>query len=362
MHSMLKDVQYAFRALVKRPLLTLTVATTLGLGLGANAAIFNLIDRIVLRPYAFDATDAVVLLSETGPRIHDAQESVAPANFLDWRAQATQVGFLSAYRWWDANLTERDDPERLPGFQITSGFFEALGATPALGRTFVRDDETYGRHRVVILSDALWRRRFAADPSVLGRTIIVDREPHQVVGVMPPRFSFPDGSQIWAPIAFDPRTPPRRDSRNLTAIGRLQPGATLADAQSDVSARDPPRPCLPRGESRSRRARLHAHAGDARRRPRPDALVVAGVSLHRAAHRLREHREPPAGACGRPQARDRRSPRPRRQPPANHPGVAHRKRSARVDCGAPGAGVRVDQSLRHQGQHAGQHSPLRARL
>jgi putative ABC transport system permease protein len=235
MYTLIKDLRYAWRALFKRPALTLTVAATLGLGLGANAAIFNLIDRLVLRPYPLKDPDRAVLFSETGPRLQYKEESVSPANFLDWRAQTRTVAFLSAYLWWDANLVERGEPERLQGFYVTSGFFEALDVRPARGRTFVRDDETFGRHRVILLSDALWRRRFDADPAIVGRSVIVDGVPHQVVGVMPPRFSFPNGSEIWAPLAFDPKTPPPRDVRNLTPIARLVPGKSLEDAQSELS-------------------------------------------------------------------------------------------------------------------------------
>jgi putative ABC transport system permease protein len=235
MNSAIKDVRYAWRVLFKRPLVTLTVAVTLGLGLGANAAIFNLIDRLVLRPYPLDDPDSVVLLSETAPTVNDKKESVSPANFFDWRAGSQTLSFLSGCAWWDANLVERDEPERLPGFTVTSGFFEALKVQPALGRTFVRDDETFGRHRVVILGDGLWRRRFHADPAIVGRSTIIDGEPYQVSGVMPPRFAFPEGSQIWAPLAFEPTTPPRRDARYLTVIGRLRPGRTLDDVQSEFS-------------------------------------------------------------------------------------------------------------------------------
>lgn len=132
MSTLMKDVRYAWRALFKRPLLTLTVATTLAVGLGANAAIFNLIDRLILRPYPLEDPDGVVLLSETGPRLQDRKEAVSPANFFDWRAQTRTLTFVSAYAWWDANLVERGDPERLPGFQITSGFFEAMRVQPAV--------------------------------------------------------------------------------------------------------------------------------------------------------------------------------------------------------------------------------------
>ncbi len=231
----LKEIQYGCRALVKRPLLTLTVIVTLALGLGANAAIFNLIDRLVLRPYPLDDPDSVVLLSETGPGLEFTKESVSPANFYDVRAASRTLENLSAYVWWDANLVDRGNPERLPGFRITSGLFEALGVRPSLGRTFVRDDETYGRHHVVIIGDGLWKRRFAADPSVVGRTVMVDGEPHQIVGVMPSRFAFPDGSQIWAPVAFDPKTPPPRRPRYFTPIGKLRTGGTLEAVQSEMA-------------------------------------------------------------------------------------------------------------------------------
>jgi putative ABC transport system permease protein len=235
MSGMVQEIRYSFRALVKRPLLTFTVTMTLALGLGANAAIFNLIDRLVLRPYPLENPDSVVLLSETAPNLEFKKEAVSPANFFDWRAEARTLDFFSAYVWWDANLVDRGNPERLPGFRITSGFFEALSVKPALGRSFVRDDETFGRHHVAIISDALWRRRFNADPSVIGRTVILDGDPHQIVGVMPPRFAFPDGSQIWAPVAFDPKTPPSRTARYVTPIGRIRDGSTLAAVQSELS-------------------------------------------------------------------------------------------------------------------------------
>jgi putative ABC transport system permease protein len=235
MPDVFTEIRYSFRALSKRPLLTFTVTITLALGLGANAAIFNLIDRLVLRPYPLEDPDSVVLLSETAPNLEFKKEAVSPANFFDWRAEAHTLDFFSAYAWWDANLVDRGNPERLPGFRITSGFFEALSVKPALGRSFVRDDETFGRHHVAIISDALWRRRFGADPSVIGRSVILDGEPHQIVGVMPPRFAFPDGSQIWAPVAFDPKTPPSRAARYVTPIGRIRKGSTLEAVQSEVS-------------------------------------------------------------------------------------------------------------------------------
>ncbi|HET7694860.1 MAG TPA: ABC transporter permease [Vicinamibacterales bacterium] len=238
MRIFIKDVTHAWRALFKRPLLTLTVAATLALGLGANAAIFNLIDRLVLRPFPAIDPDNVVMIAETGPRLQYRRETTSPANFLDWRRSADTVTHMTAMVWWDANVVERDDPERLQGAQVSAEFFDALGVRPALGRGFVRDDETFGRHHVVVLSDALWKRRFDGDPAVLGRSMLIDGDPHQIVGVAPPRFGFPDGAEVWAPLAFDPKEAPRRDSRYLTVIGRVRPGMTFeaVDTQMKVIA------------------------------------------------------------------------------------------------------------------------------
>jgi len=235
MRIFLNDIRYSWRALFKRPLLTITVAGTLALGLGANAAIFNLIDRLVLRPFPALDPDNVVMIAETGPRLDYRRETVSPPDFLDWRTSADTVTHLSGILWWDANLVDRNDPERLQGMQVSAGFFDALGIHPALGRGFVQDEEVFGHHHVVVLSDALWKRRFDGDPSIIGRRLIIDGEPHEVVGVAPPRFQFPDGAELWAPLVFDPKRPPKRDSRYLTVIGRLRQGKSFADAESQMA-------------------------------------------------------------------------------------------------------------------------------
>lgn len=235
MRIFFKDVRYAWRSLFKRPLLTGAVAATLALGLGANAAIFNLIDRLVLRPFPFADPGKVVMLAETGHGIEYRKESASPANFLDWRAQADTLADLTAMGWWDANLLDRGEPERVQGFQVSAGYFDALGVRPALGRGFVRDDETVGRHRVVVLSDELWQRRFQGDPAIVGRAITIDSEPYQVIGVAPPRFAFPDGASLWAPLAFDGAAAAKRDSRYLTVIGRLAPGRTFEEASAQMN-------------------------------------------------------------------------------------------------------------------------------
>jgi putative ABC transport system permease protein len=234
MTSWLKDIRYAWRGLRKRPLLTVTVGITLALGLGANAAIFNLIDRLVIHPLPFADPAHAVMLAETGPGIEFRKESVSPANYLDWRRQADAINHLTASAWWDANLLQRNDPERVQGALVSADYFEALGVRPVLGRGFIKDDETFGRHHVVVLGDELWKRRFDGDRAIVGRSVTIDGVPYQVIGVAPPRFAFPDGAALWAPLAFDPKTAPRRDARYLTVFGHIAPGRTLADAQSQM--------------------------------------------------------------------------------------------------------------------------------
>ena len=222
--------------MIKRPATTTIVVLTLALGLGANAAIFAIIDALVLRPYHFPQSDRIALLAETGSDGESVrQETASLANFLDWRLQADTIEHLSALQWWDVNLIGTDEPEAVQGFQVSPGFFEALGIQPVLGRAFVRDEETPGRNRVAVLGHGLWRRRFAGDPAITGRTIDLDGHPYEVVGVAPEGFEFPNGTEVWAPLALDPDSIARRRSRYLTVIGRLAPGRSLEDAQAHMA-------------------------------------------------------------------------------------------------------------------------------
>src|SRR6185312_5106334 len=129
--------------------------------------------------------------------------AVSPANFIDWREHAATLRSLTALQWWDANLIERQDPERLQGYIVSSTFFETVGIQPQLGRGFVRDDETPGRRRVVIVGDGLWKRKFAGDPGLIGRSITIDGDLYEVIGIAPPRFDFPQGSEVWSPQQID---------------------------------------------------------------------------------------------------------------------------------------------------------------
>ena len=235
MSTLALDLRYALRAVVKRPATSAVIIITLALGLGANAAVFAIIDALVLHPFNFARLDRLAVVAQTAAdNPAGTHETVAPGNFLDWKKQADTFERLAAFEWWDANLTGADDPQRVSGFHVSADFFEVLGVPPARGRMFVPSDEVRGQHQRVVLSDALWRRRFGADPSVLGRTIQIDGQPFEVVGIAPHGFDFPMGSEIWAPLSLTPEAAANRQDRYLTVIGRLADNRTHADADAQM--------------------------------------------------------------------------------------------------------------------------------
>jgi putative ABC transport system permease protein len=237
MDRLAMDLRLAARSLIKRPMMTATVVMTLACGIGANAAVFGIIDALVIRPFTMRDVDRIVMPVQTVPNEVGKRESVSPANFLDWRRdlEGKSIQDLAAFEWWEANLMGRDEPEHAIGFRVSSRFFDAMGVRPALGRPFLQDEEVLGRDRKVILSDGLWRRRFGQDRSIVGQAVLVDGAQSEVVGVMPAGFDFPMGAEIWAPLAFDPKTAPTRTGTSLTVVGRLAPGRTVADAQAEMA-------------------------------------------------------------------------------------------------------------------------------
>jgi putative ABC transport system permease protein len=237
MDRLVMDIRFALRSLAKRPLMTATVVLTLALGIGANAAVFGVIDALVLHPYAMPDVDRIVMPVTTSPAFIGRRDSVSPADFLDWRRDAAggAVEHLAAIRWWDANLVGRDEPERVPGFFVSAAFFAALDAHPAIGRTFLDEEETAGNEKRLMLSDGLWKRRFGADPAIAGKPILVDGAQWIVVGVMPPGFDFPMKSEMWAPLSFDEKAARQRSTHDLTVIARLAAGRSLSDAQAQMA-------------------------------------------------------------------------------------------------------------------------------
>jgi putative ABC transport system permease protein len=239
MTGLASDLRFAWRTLTRTPGFTAIVIAILALGIGANTAIFSVIDAVLLRPLPYERPGELVHVSESD-RANDVagRNPLAPGNFLDWRERQKSFTGLAAGSTFSFNLTGTDTPERLLGAGVTWDLFALLGVRPALGREFLREEDRPSAPRVVILSDALWRRRFAADRSVLGRSISLAGEPFTVVGVMPPRLDFPEhGVELFVPLErqLTVREMHWRGSHYLEVVGRLRPGVTLEAARSDLN-------------------------------------------------------------------------------------------------------------------------------
>jgi putative ABC transport system permease protein len=227
-----QDVRYALRQMRRSPGFTAVAVLSLGLGIGANTAIFTVLNAVLLRPLAFPEPDRIVRVLEFNRR-HGGSVSVSPVNFEQWRKQSRSFTHIAAL-WPKSFVLAGDRPERLLGGTVSPGFFEVLGIRPALGRTFAADEETAGRDQVVILAHGLWKRRFGSDPAVLGRTITLNGASFLVAGVMPEDFSFPSRRiDLWAPLVLD-RSVERRNFHYLSVIARLKPGVTAEQASGEV--------------------------------------------------------------------------------------------------------------------------------
>ena len=231
-----RDVLYARRAIVQRPLLSFTVVVTLALALAANSTTFSLMDALVLRPYRFAGVDRlVVATTEAQDASFFDRINVTAADFREWREQSSTVRNWAMYQWWDANLSGVDVPEQVPAFFVSPGFFELLGSRPIMGRAFTEGEAQPGQHHRVVLGHGLWARRFASDPNIVGTSVRLDGAPYEVVGVAPPGFTTPDGAELWAPIALTDQQWADRRNENFGIYGRLADGATVEQARAELT-------------------------------------------------------------------------------------------------------------------------------
>ena len=233
--TVLQDLRFSARMFRKDTSFSLLVILILALGIGANSSIFSVVNAILLRPLPYAQPDQLVYLEESNPQQGFPSFSVSPANFLDWRAQNHSFERMVAFAEDTSNVMFGDSPERWTGTAATQGFFEALGVRPAVGRPFSDDDFVVGKNHVLVISDALWRSNFGADPGVLGRSISMDGEPNTIIGVMPASFRF-DGDKIryWKPFAFDSSMAAVRGAHFIRVMARLRAGVSLAQAQSEM--------------------------------------------------------------------------------------------------------------------------------
>src|ERR1051326_5842489 len=194
MRSFLLDLRYAARVLLKSPGFTVVAVLALALGIGANSAIFSVVNSVLLRPLPYKDPDRLVIAWESNPQLLDdylkTHNEAAPANFYDWQAQSHVFENLAAFRWRDFNLTDGDNPEQVTGSAVTPNMFATLGVSPLIGRDFLPEEGEPGKDAEVILSYGLWQRRFGADPKVVNRQVGINGQAYTVVGVMPRDFEF----------------------------------------------------------------------------------------------------------------------------------------------------------------------------
>jgi len=235
MNTLLQDVRYGLRALLNKPAFSLIAIITLALGIGANTAIFSVINTVLLKTLPYKDGDRLVAVWDKLK--HVDQVELSPNEFADFRERSHTFTQLAASERTNLNLTGNGEPVRLEGQAVTANLFPMLGVAPLLGRTFT-DDEDRASARVAVLSYGLWQNQFGGKPDVTGKTIRLDGKTYEVIGVMPSAFQFPPPvtsyrqSEIWVPRALEIET--RRDAHNLFTIGQLSPGATFAQARADM--------------------------------------------------------------------------------------------------------------------------------
>ncbi len=235
MHDLLKDLRFAARALAKSPALSLAALVALALGIGANTAIFSVVNTVLIEPMPYPDPERLVLLLDANPEAGVPRFSASPPNFADWRAQSRSFEGMAAFTRASLSLTGDAEPERIDGVRATAGFFATLGVEPALGRGFRPAEDRPGGDKVVVLGHELWQRRYAGDRSVLGSAIRIDGEPHTVVGIMPERFSFPREMELWLPLALA-ITPEQRGGHWLGVVARLEEGVAIERAQAEMQS------------------------------------------------------------------------------------------------------------------------------
>ena len=228
----MNDLRYALRTLRTSPGFTTVALLTLALGIGGNTAIFSIISATFYRPLPFAEPSRLAAIVKHFKPTDYGQIYVDPPTYLDWTADTNVFSGAALFTGTSANLSTADRPDHVDGTSITPGMFDLLGVRPALGRSFLSDEGTAGRDHVVILSDALWRERFAGH--ILGRQVSMNGALHTVVGVMPPGFSFPDQAKFWVPLVFDPVAD--RGNNWVNGIVRLRPGVTVAAADAYLNA------------------------------------------------------------------------------------------------------------------------------
>jgi putative ABC transport system permease protein len=237
MDSLLRDLKFSLRSLLKYPGFSAVAVLTLALGIAANTTIFSSVDALLLHPFSFPNQDRLVVIWEQNRAVGSLRGSVSPGNFSDWRDQNRSCEQVIAIDQLSFDLSDGEHPERYAGYGVTPGFFEALGVKPLYGRTFLPEESQADHDQVLVLKHSFWQNHFNGDPNIVGKTITVNRKPFTVVGVMSADFNYPyNGGELWTPLTFDRDEAQNRESHYLRIMGLLKPGITPATAQSDIGS------------------------------------------------------------------------------------------------------------------------------
>jgi predicted permease len=230
-----RDVGYALRSALRAPMFAITVVLVSAVGIGATTAAFTITDHVLVRPLPFNQPHRLVRLYHA-ERSRGHRLELSPPNFRDWQRMATSFRGMGAFTLASANLVDRGEPERLIGARLTADVLPILGVRPLLGRVFTPEEDRDGAPGTVVFSHALWRERFGSDPNVIGRTVVLNDLPFQIIGVMPPGFSFPQReAQFWTAMRFRPQDFEDRANWYLYGIARLREGVSVDDAQAEMS-------------------------------------------------------------------------------------------------------------------------------
>jgi putative ABC transport system permease protein len=239
MNNFLQDLRYSVRMLLKKPIFTLIALFTLALGIGANTAIFSVVNAVLLRPLPFKDSDRLVSIYAKHLRMPDSKEGLSYPDFSDFREQSQSFQHLTAWYPWDYTVTGEADPERIRGAVVSREFFDVLGVQPKLGHLFTAEEDKPNNH-MVLLSHKLWQRRFNSNPNVVGQSIILNGKSYLVAGVMAPQLKFPlegDPVDVWTTITMEIGNSPfltRRNRKVFYVMGRLQPNVEIGRAQAEL--------------------------------------------------------------------------------------------------------------------------------
>jgi len=237
METLLQDLRYTVRMLLKKPAFTAIVVLALAIGIGANTAIFSVVNAILLRPLPYKNFDRISMIWMDNPKLGVAEDWHSYPNYMDYKQQNQVYEDMAAFNNRSFNLTGVGDPLRILGAWNTASLFSVLGVEPSIGRVFTEEEEEPGKDLVVVLSNSLWRGRFGGDPNIIGQTISMNGANRTVIGVMPASFSFPDKTtEVWVPLAIPPQRKQARSFISFKAVGRLKPGVSMTQARADMGA------------------------------------------------------------------------------------------------------------------------------